>query len=455
MHETKVIRFSRTPTEADLDQLRAAGCEIVHVSRLLPQVTVRLPHAEDPAQLRAVAEQLRALDQVAALEDDFDVRVTLAEAGPLIRIHDLWGAPAAGAVGPARQAPGSPLGAAVLADDAWQGQGVRVGILDTGIDAGHPALIGRIIVSRSYVPGGTVRDGHGHGTHVAGILGQTGAADPAVLGMAPRCEFAVYKVLSDTGSGAATGIARALEDALVDGCHLVNLSLGGEAPAAAPDFLERTANAVVERGLTVVVAAGNSGPKGSKPYRETPGRAERVITVGASEKDDDVASFTSRGVTDDGRLKPNVYAPGHQIVAARASGTTMGTPLSAFLTRASGTSMATPMVTGLLAALASWDPAFADSPPGRKALLLERGVEIRAEGLRVLAPALLARPAPDPSRGVDRRPGAAPPPPPEEESPCRLEDVLTELLADPAARQFIVRRGLRVARRALAAARKE
>jgi serine protease AprX len=280
---------------------------------------------------------------------------------------------------------------------------------------------------------------------VAGIVGQTDAAEAGYVGMAPECTYLIYKALTAQGSGSATGIAAAMEEALADGADLISMSLGGEAPSAEPDFLERRANLLGER-IPVVVAAGNSGPKGSKPFRETPARAANVITVGASEKDDDVASFTSRGVTDDGRIKPNVYAPGHQIAAARAAGTTMGTPLSPSTTVASGTSMATPCISGIVAALLSHDPRLMGQPKVLKALLMTRGMPIGAEGPRVVAPSLLEQPYPSPAEGVDRTGEPAPGPEP---SPC--EELILAALEDrdPVRRRLAVRRAVAVARREL------
>jgi hypothetical protein len=436
VHQTKVVRFERAPTESELNRLREAGCEILHVSSILPHVTVRVP-GRTALDIQGMLSTIAGVKQI---DDDFEVRATLMDVAPLVRIEELWSAP-----------PFPPAHIGPMQTGWNNGQGIRVGILDTGLDDTYPGFTGRVSVQRDYVGDEHARDGHGHGTHVAGIIGQSGAVDQTVVGMAPACELAIYKVLSNTGSGAASGIARALEDALSDGCRLVNLSLGGEAVSGTPDFLEEAVNEVVLRGLTVIVAAGNAGPTGRKPYRQTPGRAARAITVGASEKDDDVASFTSRGVTDDGRIKPNVYAPGHQIVAARAAGTSMGTPVSELLTRASGTSMAAPVVTGILASLLSWAITLRD-PRRIKALVMTdgRGIAIGAEGPRILAPGLLRLPYPDPSDGVDRRrtdPVPAPPPP--EESPCRLDDLLDELLRDPEARRFVVNRTLRFARRVI------
>ena len=432
MHETKVVQFARPPTQDDLDALRAAGAVVEHVSAVTHQVIIRLPHAAE-GEIRAAADAIRALDQVASLEDDFGVSVSLIDVAPLVAVAELWD----------RQPLPTGVGATVLVEDARSnGTGIVIGVLDTGLDLNYPDFSGRIrgtLDLTGNVAG--VQDGHGHGTHVAGIIGQNGLADRRYVGMAPGCAFRIYKVLADNGSGQATWIARALELALADGCHVVNLSLGGPGSGPGPDFLERMVNAVVARGLIVCVASGNDGP--ATPYRQSPGRAARAITVGATTKRDAVASFTSRGITDDGRGKPNVYAPGQGIGAARSSTGRMGTAINPVITTASGTSMATPVIAGLVACLLSADPALRGAAAIVKALCQTRGKDLGLEGPRVDAPALANRPYPDAAAGEDRRPGNPRPP---GESPCEELLMLLEEFT-PEERRQLARRAAPAVRR--------
>ncbi|MFE5659384.1 S8 family peptidase [Streptomyces sp. NPDC056517] len=251
------------------------------------------------------------------------------------------------------------------APEAWaagyDGTGVKVAVLDTGVDATHPDLADRIVESRSFVPGETARDGHGHGTHVAStILGSGAGSDGRYRGVAPGAELVVGKVLDDGGSGSESGIIEGMEWAAHSGAKVVSMSLGGQEGADGTDPMSLAVNELTARtGVLFTIAAGNSGP-GARTVG-SPGAAAAALTVGAVDSDDAVASFSSRGPRGDGGLKPEITAPGVRIVAARAAGTTMGAPVGELYTTASGTSMATPHVAGAAAILAQrhpdWSPA--------------------------------------------------------------------------------------------------
>lgn len=132
------------------------------------------------------------------------------------------------------------------------------------------------------------------------------------------------------------------------------MSLGG-APTDGTDPLSRAVNDAVDQGLVVVVAAGNDNDYDYFTV-STPGAAEKAITVGASDKEDDLANFSSKGPTLDLRVKPDVVAPGVDIIVSRANGTSMGYPYNDYYTEASGTSMATPHVAGAAALILQMHP---------------------------------------------------------------------------------------------------
>ncbi|MER5419154.1 S8 family peptidase [Streptosporangium roseum] len=250
--------------------------------------------------------------------------------------------------------------AMIGAPQAWagghDGTGVKVAVLDTGVDATHPDLAGKIVDSRSFVPDASVKDGHGHGTHVASTIAGSGAASGGKYkGVAPGAQLVIGKVLSDSGSGTDSGVIEGMEWAAASGAKVVSMSLG-DGPTDGTDPLSQTVNNLTaSTGVLFVIAAGNAG--GAAGTVANPGTADAALTVAAVDKQDGLADFSSRGPRfGDSGLKPDIAAPGVDIAAARATGTAMGTPVDDHYTGASGTSMATPHVAGAAAIMAQLHP---------------------------------------------------------------------------------------------------
>jgi subtilisin family serine protease len=259
------------------------------------------------------------------------------------------------------------------APEAWQaghdGSGVTVAVLDSGIDDNHPDVAGKVAESRSFLPGvPTARDDHGHGTHVASTIAGTGAADNGRLkGVAPGARLVVGKVCAASGSCPDSAVLAGMEWAAHSGAKIVNMSLGG-GPTDGTDVKSRAVNELTAAtGTLFVVAAGNSGPRAESVG--TPGAADAALTVAATQKDDALASFSSRGPRLDGAIKPDIAAPGQHIAAARAEGTAMcesetscvqpeDGPVDENYTKASGTSMATPHIAGAAAVVAQQHPEW-------------------------------------------------------------------------------------------------
>jgi len=245
------------------------------------------------------------------------------------------------------------------------GSGIRIAILDTGIDLSHPDFYfsngtSKIVAETSFTGESTI-DRYGHGTHCASIAAGTGVASTyRYVGVAPSAALLNVKVLDDTGEGLESWIISGIQWAVDNGADIISMSFGGDITNNGTDPLSTTVDWASKQGAICVVAAGNAG---STMYTITsPGVAKLAITVGASSKADTVPNFSSRGPTIDNRIKPDLVAPGVNIIAARANSTTMGTPVSQYYTRASGTSMATPHVAGaaalLLDAHPDWDYAI-------------------------------------------------------------------------------------------------
>ncbi|MFV5995129.1 S8 family serine peptidase [Streptomyces sp. NPDC056231] len=247
------------------------------------------------------------------------------------------------------------------APEAWakgvDGKGVKVAVLDTGVDLNNADIKDRVTATQSFVPGvATVQDGKGHGTHVASTIVGSGAnSGGKYKGVAPGADLLVGKVLNDRGTGQFSWIINGMEWAAAQGADVVNMSLGGPASSSRDEVTEVVDRLSETTGTLFVISAGNSGPGAITVT--TPGTADSALTVGAVDKSDVLAGFSGRGPRiGDSAIKPEITAPGVGIVAARAAGTSMGTPVDANYTAADGTSMAAPHVAGAAALLAQRHP---------------------------------------------------------------------------------------------------
>ncbi|MFG3343651.1 S8 family serine peptidase [Streptomyces sp. NPDC048018] len=252
------------------------------------------------------------------------------------------------------------------ADRAWaagyDGKGVKIAVLDTGVDKTHDDLRTRVVGERNFSPSADAVDRVGHGTHVASIAAGTGARSGGRFkGVAPGAELISGKVLDDEGYGDDSAVMAGMEWAAAEGADVVNLSLGhGDSPGVDP--LEATIDRLsAEKGILFAVAAGNDGEAGASTVG-SPGSADAALTVGAVDKDDRLAPFSSTGPrVGDGAVKPDVTAPGVAVTAAAAPGSAIDTdpatphPAPGYL-QIDGTSMATPHVAGAAAILKQRHP---------------------------------------------------------------------------------------------------
>ncbi|MFE0681347.1 S8 family peptidase [Streptomyces sp. NPDC058961] len=238
----------------------------------------------------------------------------------------------------------------IRADLAWaagyDGKGTKVAVLDTGVDAEHPDLKGRITASKNFTDSPDTEDRQGHGTHTTSTVGGSGAAsDGKKKGIAPGTGLLVGKVLNDSGSGDSSWIIAGMQWAVDNKADVVSMSLGSPVPTDCTDPMSTAAQelATSSTHTLFVIAAGNSGP--ALNTVSSPGCAPGVLTVGAVDRDDTTASFSSRGPAPfTHTLKPEITAPGVGISAANAG----GRGVYAYQTM-SGTSMATPHVAGAAA----------------------------------------------------------------------------------------------------------
>ncbi|MFJ1980354.1 S8 family peptidase [Streptomyces albogriseolus] len=246
---------------------------------------------------------------------------------------------------------------------AWEagydGKGVKIAVLDTGVDATHPDLKGQVTASKNFTSAPTTGDVVGHGTHVASIAAGTGAQSKGTYkGVAPGAKILNGKVLDDSGFGDDSGILAGMEWAAAQGADIVNMSLGGmDTPETDP--LEAAVDKLsAEKGILFAIAAGNEGPQSIG----SPGSADSALTVGAVDDKDKLADFSSTGPRlGDGAVKPDLTAPGVDITAASAKGNDIakevGEKPAGYMT-ISGTSMATPHVAGAAALLKQQHPEW-------------------------------------------------------------------------------------------------
>lgn len=231
------------------------------------------------------------------------------------------------------------------------GAGVDVAVLDTGIDTTHPDLADQIAEAANFVETEDyVEDYQGHGTHVASTIAGTGAAsDGLERGVAPGARLHVGRVLDSNGRGMESWIIAGMEWAARDqDSRIVSMSLGGD-PAGADDPMATALDELTaETGALFVTAAGNGGPH----TIGTPALAESALAVGAVDASDTLAEFSSTGPALGGGIKPEVTAPGVDVLAARSQ-LVRG---SGMYTTMSGTSMATPHVAGTAALVAAAHP---------------------------------------------------------------------------------------------------
>ncbi|MEV6954873.1 S8 family serine peptidase [Streptomyces sp. NPDC051183] len=254
------------------------------------------------------------------------------------------------------------------ADRAWEagydGKGVKIAVLDTGVDKTHDDLRTQVVGEKNFTTSPDAADRVGHGTHVASIAAGTGAKSGGTYkGVAPGAKVISGKVLNDNGFGDDSGIIAGMEWAAAEGADVVNLSLGSpDSPGVDP--MEATVNRLsAEKGILFAIAAGNEGEAGASTVG-SPGSADAALTVGAVDKDDRLAPFSGIGPrTGDGAVKPDVTAPGVAIAAAAAPGSAIDTrpgtphPAPGYL-QIDGTSMATPHVAGAAAILKQQHPGW-------------------------------------------------------------------------------------------------
>mmetsp|Transcript_3921 Transcript_3921/g.5155 ORF Transcript_3921/g.5155 Transcript_3921/m.5155 type:complete len:312 (-) Transcript_3921:222-1157(-) len=217
-------------------------------------------------------------------------------------------------------------GGAKLRKDGLNGTGVKVGVIDSGVDESHPGFDGKV-TRKQWYRSGTPLSEDDHGTHVAGTIHL----------MAPQAEIYDYRVFGGSGSiSVANAIAKAIRAAVDDGCQLINMSLGGPSPISA---IKRAVDYAHSKDVLLVCAAGNEGDKNPMTNEiGYPAFYEECISIAAVSKKNNfpVAVFSNSN------SQVDYAAIGVDVVSFKPGGG---------FQRMSGTSMAAPHACGLMACL--------------------------------------------------------------------------------------------------------
>jgi subtilisin family serine protease len=358
-----IVGFRSGTTEPDRSRVRNAYSLLAVVS-VLPDVEVwRLVDGE--ALLR-VMRDLQGASGIRVLEPN--------AARPLAKLSRPWWSARQGTFdwqgdGRANADPRWHLKAARF-DEAWKltmGEGVIVAVLDSGVDAAHPALRGRLLPGidelaargmqdrwdgRSYQG----RDGNGHGTHVCGLIGAATDAASGTAGAAPGVKLLPVKVTAADGQTDDVTIAKGIVDAADAGAQVINLSIGGPSPSL---IVLEALNHAFRKNVSVVIAAGNE-----RRGVDYPAAFDGAIAVGATLENGEVADYSNAGeslvlVAPGGAMAPADEGP--QILSTMPTYPCLASVRSRVPMRyghMAGTSMATPLVAAAAALLLSREPSL-------------------------------------------------------------------------------------------------
>jgi subtilisin family serine protease len=225
----------------------------------------------------------------------------------------------------------------------WTGEGIRLAVLDTGIDLRHPDVVGRRVFNETFIPGETVQDGNGHGTHTSGTAAgpRTPPTGSRRYGVAGSVSLYVGKVLSNAGSGSDSQVLAGMDWAIAQGCQIISMSLGSDDETISPAY-EAAGQSALNAGCLIIAAAGNNARRqlGDFGFVGRPANSPSIMAVGAVDAGMAIAPFSARtGQAAGGQV--DIAGPGVAVYSAW--------PLPTKYRSIAGTSMATPHVAGIAA----------------------------------------------------------------------------------------------------------
>jgi len=302
------IGFRQTPGPSEQALVRAHGGAIKYSYNLVPAIAASIP---EPA-----IQGLMRNPNVTYIEPVIEVYAVETE------LEASWGV--------------EHIGAGIVHDGSNLGTGVKVAIIDSGVDYTHPDLnanfnlvyLGKDFVNNDNDP----MDDNGHGTHVAGTVAAENDG-VGVVGVAPEASLYAYKVLNASGSGDYGDIIAAMQQCVADGIQVANLSLGSSGDPG--ETVKEAFDTAAGKGIVIVAAAGNTGKWHGKGDNVIyPARYTSCIAVAATDSSDNRAYFSSTGPD------VEISAPGVNIYS---------TYLAGGYATGDGTSMASPHVAGTAA----------------------------------------------------------------------------------------------------------
>ncbi len=352
-----------TSTEEMVEKIQLAGLESVQIRyafHLIPRVSLSIRSDEVQALAEISSVEEISLNQEMQLLDDavpVESYIPADNGNEYVHFDTI-------------------LGADLMWAEGFDGSGITVAVLDSGAWGEHPDLQNRIIGFKDLIngqddmnPGDGIDayDDNGHGTACAwNVAGDGTASNGTLKGIAPGADLLIIKVLDEFGAGEDDVIAQGIEFAIEQNVDVISISLGGEW-ADSPLVIDSSIveiEAAVSAQISVAVAAGNAGP--AALTINSPGIAEKAVTVGSSHGDSGVVTFSSVGpvlrTAQDPvgyTAKPDVVAPGYLVASGRGNDvipleypTYNSSQFGSNYTRWSGTSASTPLVAGLIALLA-------------------------------------------------------------------------------------------------------
>ncbi len=338
----------------------------------------------EDADIDAVCQQFATDPHVEYAQPDYTIVATLVPNDPYFNSSGSWGQSYDDLWGLKKIQ-------AVPAWDVTQGQGVVVGVVDSGLDYTHPDIAANVWTNPREIAGNKIdddgngfvddvrgwnfagnnndpKDGNGHGTHVSGTIAAVGNNNLGIIGVAPQAKIMPVKALDDNGSGSSTSLAQAILYAAKNGADVISNSWGCGSPCPSNPVVEDAVRTAYNLGAVVVFAAGNSADDVSK-YSPTNMTNPKPIVVAASDQLDQPTSFTNFGATVDvtapggGTNISPPASPVNNILSLKSSACTICTSapnlvIGGNYLRIAGTSMATPHVSGAAALIIAKQPSI-------------------------------------------------------------------------------------------------